>query len=74
MIISIHVNWLNDYVFYPYSPAAMVSFGEPTYSVDEGKGPAQPVLVLSNPLSTNITVKVFDTNDSATGEYCNISC
>ena len=63
----------NDYVLYPYSPAATVRFDQPTYSVNEDDGPAQPVLVLSNQSSTNITVKVFSTDDSATGEYCNIN-
>ena len=40
-----------------------------TYVVDEDDGPAQPVLVLSNPSSTDITVQVFNTDGSATGEY-----
>jgi len=39
------------------------------YSVDEDDGPAQPVLVLSNPSSSDITVEVFNTDGSATGEY-----
>ena len=47
----------------------MVSFGEPAYSVDEGKGPVQPVLVLSNSISTDTTVEVFNTDGSATGKY-----
>ena len=48
-------------------------FDQPTYSVDEDGGPAQPALVLSNSISTNITVEVFSTDGSATGEYCNIN-
>jgi len=44
-------------------------FEQPTYSVDEDDGPAQPVLVLSNPSSTDVTVQVFNTDGSATGEY-----
>ena len=63
----------NDYVYYPHSPATTVKFEQSTYVIDEDGGAAQPVLVLSNPLSTNITVEVFSTNDSATGKYCNIS-
>ena len=47
----------------------IVSFEQTTYSVDEDDGPAQPVLVLSNPSSTDITVEVFNTDGSATGEY-----
>ncbi|XP_065884189.1 uncharacterized protein [Dysidea avara] len=44
-----------------------VNFSQSTYSVDEDDGPAQPVLVLSNPSSTSITVQVFTTAGSATG-------
>ena len=42
------------------------------YSVDEDAGPVLPVLVISNPSSTNITVQVNSTDGSAEGEYCNI--
>ena len=49
-----------------------VMFEESTYSVDENDGPAQPVLVLSNPSSMIITVQVTNTDGSATGEYCSI--
>ena len=38
------------------------------YSIQENDGPAQPVLVLSNPSSTDITVQVFNTDNSAIGE------
>ena len=47
-------------------------FEESAYSVDENDGPAQPVLVLSNPSSMTITVQVTNTDGSATGEYCSI--
>jgi len=40
-----------------------------TYVVTEDDGPAQPVLVLSNPSSTDITFELFTTFGSATGEY-----
>ena len=43
-------------------------FNQTAYSVNEGDGPAQPVLVLSNQSSTDITIKVFNTDGSATGE------
>jgi len=49
-----------------------VSFSQSTYSVDEDDGPAQPVLVLSNPSSTDITVQVRDTENTATSEWTNI--
>ena len=45
-----------------------VSFSQATYSVDENNGPAQPVLVLSNPSSTDITVQVRSNNITAAGE------
>jgi len=41
-----------------------VSFNQSTYMVDEDEGPAQPVLVLSNPSSTDITVVVTDSSGS----------
>ena len=52
-------------------------FSETTYSVDEGTGSAQPVLVISNPLSMEFNVTVFSTDGTATGgstigEYCSI--
>ena len=46
-----------------------VNFDQTVYNVDEDDGSAQPVLVLSNPSSTDITVVVFSTDGSATGEY-----
>ena len=58
------------YCYHP--PAITVMFNQTTYSVNENAGPAQPVLVLSNPSSTDITVQVFNTDGSATGEYCSI--
>ena len=46
----------------------VVSFSQSTYSVNEDDGPAQPVLVLSNPSSTDITVQVESNDITATGE------
>jgi len=46
----------------------MVKFDQATYNVNEGAGPAQPVLVLSNPSSTDITVQVRDIQNTATSE------
>ena len=48
--------------------ATTVSFNQSTYSVNEDDGPAQPVLVLSNPSSTDITVQVRSNDITATGE------
>ena len=52
-----------------YSLVCTVNFGQSTYSYDEDAGPAQPVLVLSNPSSTDITVQVLSTDGTATGEF-----
>ena len=48
---------------------ANVSFDLSVYGADEDNGSAQPVLVLSNPLSTDIIVHVNATDGSATGQY-----
>ena len=48
--------------------AITVSFSQSTYSVDEDDGLVQPVLVLSNPSSTVITLKVKSKDIIATGE------
>ena len=45
-----------------------VNFSQSTYSVNEDDGVVQPVLVLSNPSSANITVRVRDNSNNATGE------
>ena len=46
-----------------------IKFEQLTYSANETEGAVRPVLILSNPLSTDITVEVFNTNGSATGEF-----
>ena len=45
-----------------------VRFNQSTYSVNENDGSVQPILVLSNPSSTNISVQVRDNSNTATGE------
>ena len=47
-------------------------FNQSVYSVNEDAGLVQPILVISNPSSTDITVQVINTDGSATGEYCSI--
>ena len=49
-----------------------VRFSETTYNFNEDAGLAQPVLVLSNPSSTDITVVVRDDQNTATSEWSNI--
>ena len=46
-------------------------FNQTIYSVVENAGPAQPVLVLSNPSATNITVEVRDVERTATSKQTN---
>ena len=43
-------------------------FNHSTYVVGENDGTTRPVLVLSNPSSTDITISVFSTDGSATGK------
>ena len=49
--------------------AVTIRFSETTYNVDEDDGPAQPVLVLSNPSSTAFTVQVRETQGTATSKH-----
>ena len=53
--------------FSPYI-AATVSFSQSTYSVGENNGVLQPMLTLSNPSSTDITVEVLSSDESAIGK------
>ena len=49
-------------------------FEELAYIVNETDGRVEPVLVLSNPSSSVITVQVFSIDGSATGKQLTISC
>ena len=51
------------------SLAITVMFSQVVYSVNEDTGVTEAVLVLSNVSSTGITVEVFNTDKSSTGEY-----
>ena len=44
-------------------------FKSSIYEVTEGDGSTKPVLILSNPLSTEITIQVTSKAKSATGMY-----
>ena len=46
-----------------------VNFTQLMYSTAEHDGFLQPVLILSNVLSTNITLQITDNNSTAIGEY-----
>ena len=45
-----------------------MKFNQSLYHVIEDSGPVQPTLLLSDPLSFDITVEVFNTNITASGE------
>ena len=47
---------------------ATVFFSQSTYSFNEDSRLIQPVLVLSNPLSTDVTIEVVDHEGTAIGE------
>ena len=72
LVIIYHLLICMKVIFYILSLVLTVMFNQTTYSVDEDDGPAQPTLVLSNPLATAITVQVINVDGSATGEYCSI--
>ena len=38
------------------------------YTIKENEGPVQPVLVLNNPSSTDVTVRIADGGGTATGK------
>ena len=62
---------VNNYIYF-FLLAINVRFEQPMYNDNEDALPAQPVLVLSNRSSTDITVQVTTTDGSATGEYSSI--
>ena len=47
--------------------AATVSFSQSVYTINENGGPVEPVIVLSNPSSTDVTVQIRDRGGTATG-------
>jgi len=49
--------------------AISVNFSQLEYEIEERNKPAQPVLVLSNPSSTNIIITVQNTDITAKGTY-----
>ena len=47
-------------------------FQQSTYSVNEGAGEIQPVVVLSKSSTNTVTVCAYIMDGTATGEYCSI--
>ena len=63
---------INIALFIFYFTAITVRFTETMYSVNEGAGPAQIGVELSGESASDTVVQVFNTDGSATGEYCSI--
>ena len=55
------------HIYYASAAALTVFFDQPSYRVNENRGSVQSVLVLSNPSSTDITIKVDDVGITAIG-------
>ena len=52
-----------------------MNFDQSTYAINEDKGSVQLLLGLSNPSTTDITVRVFSSDGSATGkDFIQINC
>ena len=49
-----------------------VNFGQAMYTINENAGVVQVSLILSNPSSTAVMIKVFNVDGSATGKYISI--
>ena len=47
--------------------ATSIKFEESSYIVNEGNRPVQPVIILSSPSSTSITINILNIDDTATG-------
>ena len=46
--------------------AAIMTFSQLTFTIDEDTGAVQPQVILTNPSSVSITIEVFNTDGSAT--------
>ena len=66
MDITTHKNFI-----YIVPMTINISFNESVYCINEPDGPVQPILVLSNSLSSDITVQVLNIDLTATGKYMN---
>ena len=54
--------------YYYYFIDIILRFNQTTYRINENDGSFQPVLVLSNPSLTDVTIQVVDNEVSATGD------
>ena len=68
-----HFNMLDSWsLCFHLFAVATLSFNQSVYNINESDGQVQIVLVLSNPSSTNIDVKVKDSNVTAMSKWINI--
>ena len=58
-------------IFYNNHIVANLNFPESSYIINENDGLLHSALLLSNPSSTDVTVQVLTSNDSANGECIN---
>ena len=77
LIVCIYLCYYQGFIFLlllilciatEFATSLNVNFNQSTYSVNENDRILQPVLILSNPSSTDITVQVRSTDKTATGE------
>ena len=59
---------VNDLIMYCNSPLDSITFEQSTYSINEDDGVVVCVLVLTQPLSTDVIINIIDIEDSALGE------
>ena len=52
--------------------ATNITFDKSTYNIDEYDRAIHPVLILSNPISEDVTVKILSTNGSDDGKQIRI--
>ena len=62
-VFLFHFNVILSYL------ASTVNFTQLICSVAEHVGPLQPALIVSNPLTADLTIQVTDKNNTAIGEY-----
>ena len=55
-----------------YSVAVTISFNQSTYAINEHDETVSPVLILSNPLPTDINVQITDNEDTAKSKHDDI--
>ena len=67
LLCILHINELFIQIF-PIL-AVVLRFTQTTYNIGEGDALVQPMLTLSRPLSTDLTLQVLNSDLSATGKY-----